>query len=39
MRSMCTVDLHVTANNINILNIAKKCFYGDFITTATIKRT
>jgi hypothetical protein len=35
----CTVEQHVMINNIKILNVAKKYFYGEFILLATIKYT
>jgi len=38
----CTVgavELHVTANYINILNIEQQCFYNKFISPATITPT
>jgi hypothetical protein len=37
MRCVCTVELHV--NNIKISIIAQKCFYEEFISLSTIKRT
>jgi len=30
MQSVC--DVHVTVNYITILNVAQKCFYGEFIS-------
>ena len=40
MRSVCTVDGHVTANNIKTSSVTiKKLFYGEFISPRTIKRT
>lgn len=32
-------ELHVIVNNIQILRVAQKCFYGEFIPPATIKRS
>ena len=31
MRSVCTVELHITANNIEILIAASKCPHGEFM--------
>jgi len=38
MRSLCTVELHVTVNSVEILNVAQNCFYDEFMSPATIKR-
>jgi len=38
----CTVgvvELHVTVNYTNILNISQQCFYNKFISPATITHT
>jgi hypothetical protein len=32
-------ELHVIVNNTQILRVAQKCFYGEFIPPATIKRS
>jgi hypothetical protein len=32
MRSLYTLEVHVTVNNIEILNVAQQCFYGDFVS-------
>jgi hypothetical protein len=34
---MCIVEVHVTLNNIKIRSVTQKCFYGKFISPATIK--
>jgi len=31
MPSVCTVEVHVAVNNMEILNVAQQCFYGDFV--------
>jgi hypothetical protein len=36
MRFVCTVELHVTVNNIKILDVPQQYFYGKFISPATI---
>jgi hypothetical protein len=28
MRNFCIVELRITVNNITLLNVAQKCFYG-----------
>lgn len=33
------VELHVTANYINILNTEQQCFYNKFMSSATITPT
>jgi hypothetical protein len=38
-RSLSVVELHVTVKCTKILNAAQQCFYGAFISQATIKRT
>jgi hypothetical protein len=38
MRSACICEIAVTVNNIKILNVTQKCFYGEFMSAATIKR-
>jgi hypothetical protein len=38
MHSVCVVELHVTVNNITVLSVAPKCFYGEFMSPAMIKR-
>jgi hypothetical protein len=30
MHPVCIVELHVTVDNITILSVAQKCFYGKF---------
>jgi hypothetical protein len=35
----CTDELHVTVNNIRILRVAQKCFYGEFMSPAAMKLT
>jgi hypothetical protein len=35
MPSLCTVQLHVTVNNIKILNSTHKKIYGEFVSPAT----
>ena len=37
--SLCTAELHVTVNNTKILIVARKCFYGEFMSPATPQRT
>jgi len=32
MLSVCTVELYVTVNNIKIVNVAQKYFYGEFMS-------
>ena len=39
MRSLCTAELHVTANNIKIPGVTQKLFYVEFMTPTTMKRT
>jgi hypothetical protein len=39
MCSLCIVELHVTANNRKIFNVAQQHFYGNFILLATMKCT
>ena len=40
MRSVCAVEVHVTANNIKTSSVAfKKLFYGEFMSPRTVKRT
>jgi len=39
MHYLCIVELQVTFNNIRILSVAQKCFYGEFMLTATTKHT
>jgi hypothetical protein len=34
---LCIVEVHVTVNNITILGVAQKSFYGEFMLPATIK--
>ena len=36
---MCIVELHVTVNNVNILNAAQECVYGELMSPATVTRT
>jgi hypothetical protein len=36
MHSVCVVQLHVTVNYIKILSVAKHCFYGKFMSPATL---
>jgi hypothetical protein len=36
---LCIVELRVTANNTKAFNFAQLCFYGEFISPTTIKRT
>jgi hypothetical protein len=36
---VCVVELQVTFSYITILNRAQQCFYGKFISPATMKRT
>jgi hypothetical protein len=36
--SLGIVELNVTVNNIKVLSVAKKSFYGAIISPATIKR-
>jgi hypothetical protein len=38
-RFVSTVDINITANNIQTLSIEQRFFYGDFTSRATIKRT
>jgi hypothetical protein len=33
----CTDELHVNVNNIRIISVAEKCFYGEFMSLAAIK--
>ena len=35
-RSVFVVELLVTVYNIKILSVAEKCFYGEFMSPATI---
>jgi len=37
MVSLCIVELYVTVNNIKIINVLQKYFYGEFISPETIK--
>jgi len=39
MISMSIDELHITVNNIKILNITQKCFYGEFILPRRLKGT
>jgi len=39
MRSVCIAELDVIVNNIQILNVAQECFYGEFMSPATVTRT
>jgi len=32
MLSVCTGEVHVTVNNMEILDVAQQCFYGDFLS-------
>jgi hypothetical protein len=35
---VCTVNLRVTVNNIQVLSAAQRCFYGEFISQAIINQ-
>lgn len=37
MLSVHNVELHVTVNDIKILSVAQKYFYGEFMSPATIQ--
>jgi hypothetical protein len=37
MLSVCTVELHVTANNIATMSVAQKYVYGEFTFSAVIE--
>jgi len=39
MRSVLTVELHVTVNSIKILSVAQTYFSGEFMSQAIVKRT
>jgi hypothetical protein len=39
MPSVCIVELNVTVSYIKILTVAQQCFYGEFTSSATIKRS
>ena len=36
MRFVCTVELHVTANNTKILDVPQQFFYGEFMSPTII---
>jgi hypothetical protein len=36
---VCVLGVHVTVNYMEILSVAQQCFYGTFMSPATIKRT
>jgi hypothetical protein len=33
------VELHATLDDIRILSVAQQCFFGEFMSPATVKRT
>lgn len=37
--SFCIVELHGTANNIQVLNVGQQCIYGEFMSPETKKPT
>ena len=37
MHSLCTVEIHVTVNNIKVQGVAQKCFCGEFIVIGSNK--
>ena len=39
MSSLSIVELHVTVNSVKILGVEQECFYGEFMSPATIKLT
>jgi len=39
MHYVCAVELHITINYIKIMSDAQQCFYGNLMSSATIKRT
>lgn len=39
MRYVCITELDVTVRNIKILSVAQECFYGEFMSPASITRT
>jgi len=39
MHSLCTAELHITANNIKIPGVRQKLFYGEFMTPPAMQRT
>jgi hypothetical protein len=39
MQSACVVEVHVAFNNITILGVAQRLFYGEFMSPTTIKAT
>jgi hypothetical protein len=38
MHFVCTVELNVAVSNIEIVSVAQKCYYGEFMSPITIKR-
>jgi hypothetical protein len=39
MRVVYIVEIHITVNNIKILNVAQKCFYDDKMSPAIVNIT
>ena len=37
--TFCISEVRITVNNIKTMSAAQKCFYGEFMSPATIKRT